>query len=223
MGRGRAQAARLRRAGRLRDRTEDRRLGDLPRLRERAARSRHHARRRSARRGGHREPAHDQVDPAHAQGRGAAIDGGARRGLLPALWVPPLQRRAGHSREGARSESAQRRGRLAAPARLPDHGRAPALRLDLRHRLPGRRRARHALRDARLAPGARFPDEPLRRAAGVDRGGGEGLRRVGAAARRPRLRDRRDRGQGRLVRPAGVGSAPCTSGRAGHAPTSGRR
>ena len=59
------------------------------------------------------------------------------------------------------------------------------------------------LRDARLAARARLPDEPVRRAAGVDRGGREGLRRVGAAAHRARLRDRRDRRQGRLVRPAG--------------------
>ena len=208
VGGGRAQAARLGRAGRLRDRAEDRRLGDLARLRERPARPRLHARRRPARRGGHRQPAHDPVDPAHAPGRGAAADGGARRGLLPALRLPPLQRGAGRGREGARAESAQRRRGLAAPARLPDHGGASALGLGLRHRLPGGRRAGHALRDARVAARARLPDESVRRAARVDRGGREGLRRVGAAARRARLRDRRDRGQGRLVRPAGAARRP---------------
>ena len=54
-----------------------------------------------------------------------------------------------------------------------------------------------------------FRDEPLRRAARVDRGGRRGLRGLGAAAARARLRDRRDRDQGRLARPAGgARSAP---------------
>ena len=61
---------------------------------------------------------------------------------------------------------------------------------------------RDAVGDARVAARARLPHEPARRAARVDRGGGEALRRVGDAARRARLRDRRDRDQGRLARPA---------------------
>ena len=161
--------------------------------------------------------------PLTLKGEGAAADGGPRRGLLPALRLPPLQRGAGRGREGARPESAQRGRGVAAPARLPDHGGSPALDLDLRHRLPGRRRAGHALRDARVAARAGLPDESVRRAARVDRGGREGLRRVGAAARRARLRDRRNRGQGRLVRPAGRGSAPCTTGLAGRVRSSGLR
>ncbi len=59
-----------------------------------------------------------------------------------------------------------------------------------------------ALGDARVAEGARLPDQPVRRAARVDRGGREGVPRLGAAARRARLRDRRHRDQGRRLRPA---------------------
>ena len=87
----------------------------------------------------------------------------------------------------------------------------------------GGRCARHALRDARVAPRARLPDESVCRAARVDRGGREGLRRVGAAPGRSRLRDRRHRGQGRLVRPAAAPRRTSRRGRAGRAPTNGRR
>ena len=54
-----AQAARHRRAGRVRDRAEDRRARDQPHLRERRLRARRDARRRRGRRGRHRQPAHD--------------------------------------------------------------------------------------------------------------------------------------------------------------------
>ena len=47
-----------------------------------------------------------------------------------------------------------------------------------------------------------FRTNPGRAAARIDRGGRRRVCRVGGAARRPRLRDRRDRDQGRLVRPA---------------------
>ena len=53
VGRGRPQAPRLGRAGRVRARAEDRRLGDLARLRGRAARPGRHARRRHPRGGRH--------------------------------------------------------------------------------------------------------------------------------------------------------------------------
>ena len=59
-----------------------------------------------------------------------------------------------------------------------------------------------AVRDARVAARARLPHEPLRRAARVDRGRRCGMHRVGEAADRARLRNRRDRDQGRLARPA---------------------
>ena len=48
-------------------------------------------------------------------------------------------------------------------------------------------------------------------------------RGLGAAPRRARLRDRRDRDQGRLASTSSSGSARCTSGRAGRARSSGRR
>ena len=47
-----------------------------------------------------------------------------------------------------------------------------------------------------------FPDEPVRRAARSGRGRRRGVPRLGDAPRRARLRDRRDRDQGRLARPA---------------------
>ena len=47
-----------------------------------------------------------------------------------------------------------------------------------------------------------FPDEPVRRAAGDDGGDRRRLSRMGDAPRRARLRDRRDRDQGRLARAA---------------------
>ena len=53
-----------------------------------------------------------------------------------------------------------------------------------------------------VAARARLPHEPVRRAGRVDRGGRRRLPRVGAPAHRARLRDRRHRDQGRLVRPA---------------------
>ena len=224
VGRRRPQAARLGRAGRLRDRAEDRRLGDLARLRERRARPRRHARRRPARGGRDRQPAHDPVDPAHAPGRGAAADGGARRGLLPALRLPPLQRGADRGREGARAEPAQRGRGLAPPARLADHRGAAALGLDLRHRATARAsRPTTHFETLEWLRERGFRTNPYAERLESIEEVAKALRRVGAAARRARLRDRRDRDQGRLVRPAARGSARCTSGRAGRAPTSGRR
>ena len=48
---------------------------------------------------------------------------------------------------------------------------------------------------------SRLPDQPVRRARRVDRGSRGGLPRLGAGAERARLRDRRHRDQGRLLRP----------------------
>ena len=223
MGRGRAQAARLRRAGRLRDRAEDRRLGDLARLRERATRSRRNARRRTARGGRHRQPAHDPVDPAHAPRRRTAADGGARRGVLPALGLPSLQRRADRGRKGACSEPAQRRRGLAAPARLADHGRAPALGLDLRHRLPRGRRAGHALRDARVAARAGLPDR-IRSPSGSSRSRRSQRPAPSGSGGAPTSTTRSTESWSRSTRSTSSSvSARSTTGRAGRAPTSGRR
>ena len=65
--------------------------------------------------------------------------------------------------------------------------------------------------------------ESVRGAARVDRGSGEALRRVGEPAGRARLRDRRDRDQGRLDRPAAASRRARTSGPAGRVRSSGRR
>ncbi len=53
-----------------------------------------------------------------------------------------------------------------------------------------------------MAQGARLSDQPVRRTARVDRRGRKGVPRLGAEAWRPRLRDRRDRDQGRRLRTA---------------------
>ncbi len=71
VGRGRPQAPRHRRAGRLRARAEDRRPCREPDLRERRPRARRDPRRRRPGRGRHAEPAHDQGDPAAPRGRRA--------------------------------------------------------------------------------------------------------------------------------------------------------
>ena len=71
VGRRRPQAARLRRAGRLRDRAEDRRARDQPHLRGRAARARRDPGRRRRGRGRDGQPAHDPDDPAADARRGA--------------------------------------------------------------------------------------------------------------------------------------------------------
>ena len=78
----------------------------------------------------------------------------------------------------------------------------PLVHLGLRARHGGRALLRRAFRGARVAPRARLPHEPVRGAARDDRGGRARLRASGSAARRARLRDRRDRDQGRLARPA---------------------
>ncbi len=58
------------------------------------------------------------------------------------------------------------------------------------------------VRDARVAARARLPHEPVREPPRVDRGGRARQHRLGDAPGRARLRDRRDRDQGRLARPA---------------------
>ena len=195
------------RSRRVRARAEDRRLGDQPRLRGRALRPRRDARRRHPGRGRDAEPADDPGDPAAdapAGGRGAAGGArGARRGLHAARGLPRGKRAARARRQADVAEPAQRRGRLAAAEELVDHRGAPALDLGVRHRASrGARPSDLALADAAVASRARLPHEPLRRAGRVDRRGRSRVSRVGDAADGARLRDRRHRDQGRLVRPA---------------------
>ena len=206
MGRGRPQAPRLGRAGGLRDRAEDRRLGDLARVRGGRVRPRRDTWRRLPGRGRDAEPADDPRHPALAhrlrRRRAAERGRGARRGLHAALGLQRLQRAAPRRRQEAGAEPAQRGRRLVAAEGLVDHRLASLVDLGLRLRLPRRARAGDTLGDAPVAAGARVPHEPVRRAARVDRGRRPRVQRVGAAPRRARLRDRRHRRQGRLVRPA---------------------
>ena len=101
-------------------------------------------------------------EPAHARSRCRSAcrsqDGeaarrarGARRDLLPARRLRPLQRGADRRGHEARAERAERRGGLAAPAQPRGHRRAAALDLRLRRRRPRRRRLPR--RSGRRSPG----------------------------------------------------------------------
>ena len=174
------------RAGRLRDRAEDRRARDQPHLRERRASC-------AARRAATAIQGEDvtvnlrTIDtiplrmlgddpPRLLEVRGEVY--------LPLSGFRELNERLVGTRPEARAEPAQRRRRLAPPEGLVDHRVAPA-------RRPGstasaRREGLEldvALGDARLAARARLPHESVRRAARVDRGGRERLPRLGAAPR----------------------------------------
>ena len=177
---GRAQAPRHRRAGGLRRRAEDRRLGHLPRLRERRLRPRCNTRGRRARRGRDGEPAHDRRRTAararsrrtrrrHASSRYAARSTSRFPGS-PAS----TRRRSRPGRSLRRTRATRPRGRCASSTRAsPRSGRcrsgstAQALR---EGDLPD-----DAVGAPRLAPRARLSHEPAHRAARVDRGGGRGV------------------------------------------------
>ena len=134
--------------------------------------------------------------------------------VVPAdLRLPGVERAAGRHGPEARAEPPQRRRGVAPAEELGDHRRPPARRLGLRDRRSGGPRAREPVRAARLAARARVPHQPARRAARVDRGGGAALRGLGEPPQRARLRDRRDRDQGGLARPAAAAwcAAPAPS------------
>ena len=127
---------------------------------------------------------------------------GARRDLLPALRLRPLQRGADRGGQEACAEPAQRCGGLAAPARPARHrraaavvcvygvgvarGRAPATQWEMLAWL-----REHGFRTNPHAERLESIEEVAEACAGV-----------GGAARRARLRDRRHRHQGRRLRPA---------------------
>ena len=207
MAPGRDEAARHRRR-RVRDRAEDRRPLDQPHLRGREARARRDAGRRPQRRGRDDEPEDDQGDlDAHAAAEGraaAAAARGARRGLHAAVGLRRAERAARRRRQEDDAEPAQRGGRLAPAEELADHRGAAAEHLGPRPRPPRRAPDRGPLGRAAVAARAGLPHEPARGAPRVDRVGRASGGRVGAAARGARLRDRRARDQGRLVRAAGA-------------------
>ena len=188
MGRRRAQAARHRRAGRVRARAEDRRARDQPHSTRTACFVRGATRGDGvAGRGRDAEPAHDRGDPA-ADARTTS-----RRPLLevrgevymPLVRLPRAERAARRRREEADAEPAQRGRRLAAAEGLRSiTASAAALDLGLRHRRArGRRRSTSHWETLAVAARARLPHEPVRRARRVDRGGRRALPRVGAAPR----------------------------------------
>ena len=185
---------------RVRDRAEDRRARDQPDLRKRRVHPWRDSRRRRGRRGRHHQSPDDLLDsPPDARSRRDRAARGAGRGLHAAVRVPCFERAARLRGQETDPESTQRRRRLAAPEGSGDHGRAPSPVLGVRHRRARRGRAHLALADPRVAEDARLPDQPVRRAARDDRSGCKGMPRLGAEARRTRLRDRRDRDQGRRL------------------------
>ena len=190
VGRRHSQAPRLGRSRGVRARAEDRRLGRLARLRERRLRARSDARGRAPGRRRDREPADAVIRAAAPAKRGrrqaAGHSRGARRDLLPALRVRPLQRGADRGWAQACAECTKCGRGLVAPAQPRRDRGAAVVDLRVRGRRPRRHRPRHAVGDALLAARPRVPHEPRRRATGVDRGGGRGLRGVGVQARRAR-------------------------------------
>ena len=144
--------------------------------------------------------------PLHAARRGAAPLLEVRGEVyFPLSAFAPGERaaRGGGQEDGA--EPAQRRRRLAAAAGLADHGRAAALDLGLRLRATAR--ASRPRRSGRCSSGCASAASARTRS----RSGSRRSRRWREACRewetradRARLRDRRDRDQGRLARPAGA-------------------
>ena len=148
-------------------RTQVRRPRDQPALRARPVRTRRDTRRRRGGRGRDREPAHDQPDPVEIARQGLAGRArSARRGLHAARRFREIQRDGARIRwQGqAADQPAQRRGRLAAPARSAHHRETAARVLCLCGR---RGRGRHAAGDAFADPAqaARLglPGQPARR------------------------------------------------------------
>ena len=223
--RKRLELIRRGRAGRLRDRAEDRRARDQPHLRERPARPRRDPRRRDRGRGRDREPAHDRLDPAaDARRRPAGAARGARRGVPADLRLPRAERAARRDGAEARPEPAQRRRRLAPAeglARSPPRGRS-------RCGPTGSAAARGSSSRSHWETLAWLREHGFRTNPHAERLDSieevaKACRRLGAQAQRARLRDRRDRDQGRLATPSRPCSARCTRARAGRARSSGRR
>ena len=217
--------ARSRGAHRGGRRAQDRRAFHLADLRGRPAGAGGDARRRHRGRERHRQRHDDQADPAPARrARRARPDRGARRDLSAARRFQDAQRRAGRSGGQGVRQSAQRRRRLAAPARFLHH-RAPAaalLRLRLGHgqRAAGQDPVRRRRGLRALGPAA--PTRSCAFATSVE----EVLayyREIGEKRADARLRHRRRRLQGQPPRLAGAAGLRLARAALGHRPQVPRR
>ena len=170
-------------------------------LRERRTRSSGDARRRLRGRGRNRQCAHGPLDPEPARGRAERLRGAWRSLYAPRRFRRP-QQPPGRGGQAAIRQSAQRRRRVAAPARPDDHRRAPArvfrLRLGRGQRAVRLDPARGDPRHATFRPA----DQPADQALPNQRRDARALPRHRGAAREPRLRHRRRGLQGRRSRPA---------------------
>ena len=175
-----------RRAGRVRDRAEDRRARDQPHLRGRRLRARRDARRRGPGRGRDRRTCARSATiplrmlgddlPALLEVRGEVYMPLSGFRELNERLAGTKQKLAPNPRNAAAGSLRQKDSSITASRPLAvwvyGIGRARGA------------RARLALGDARVAARARLPHEPVRRAARVDRGGRAArCARVGAAAR----------------------------------------
>ena len=142
---------------------------------------------------------------------------------MPLSGFRELNERLARNGEEARAEPAQRRRRLAAAEELVDHRARPlsvwAYGVGAHD---GVELASH-WETLQWLRAHGFPINPFAERLDIDRRGRQGLPPLGAEAGRARLRDRRDRDQGRRSRASSAASARCTSVRAGRARSSGRR
>ena len=189
-------------AGRVRARAEDRRARDQPDLRERRLLARRDARRRRGRRGRHRQPAHDQSIPLRLLG-----------GDVPPLievrgevYMPLSGFRELNERLVAEDKKPTPNPRNAAAGSLRQKN--PAITARGRSHLGLRRRAHEGVELASHSETLEwlkahgFPINPFAERVESVEAVAEACARVGAQARRARLRDRRHRDQGRRPRPA---------------------
>ena len=193
------------------------------RYEQRPVHARRHPRRRLDRRGRHAQPAHDPRDPGAAHGARDAR--GAGRGVHAQGRVRADQRRARGAGPRAVCQSRATAAPGASARRTP---RSPRAASSPRGCTSSSRTPPQARRLASRRPSARlealgFPVNP-ERAAGLDIEAVIAFtERWREARHEPPVRDRRRRGEGRPVRPAGTGSGWSAGRRAGRSRTSSRR
>ncbi len=172
-------------AARLHRRAEDRRPVDLAALQGRRAHRGGDARRRHGRRERHAQRDDHQADSAQVEGpQYPRADRRARRDLHGARRLLPHEQGAGGGRRQGVRQSAQRRRRIAAPARCLDHRLAAVALFRLRLGRSLEAAGRHAVRRLR------------------------GVQKVGPAGQPADARVHRRRRAARLLRGARRASAP---------------